>query len=306
MKIRQAWPLLGAFFAFLPASAIAAPVNLIQNGDFENSTSYNTVPYHGFQVSFNGVGQVMDLSKTTFEPKVQLTTLADWTVTCVKNCGLGGWTFIGDSLADDSPATPTYNVNWPTPTWGMPYILSGSGNPENLTFWGPDNQRFNANNGFTISNQGGKFLAIDGDYGRSNVSQTITGLDTSKTYELTFEYAGAQQGGFDGATDQKWIVTIDGQAHDVGPWTNPSHGFTPWKDHSIKFQPTSPSSTIVFEPWSPDGTGLPPFLLLDDVKLFESTPDPTPDPAPGPLPLLGAGAALGWSRRIRRLTRNQA
>lgn len=76
----------------------------------------------------------------------------------------------------------------------------------------------------------------------------------------------------------------------------------------MKFQPTSSSVQIEFTPWSPDGTGLPPFLLLDAVSLFESTPDPgpNPSPAPGPLPLLGLGAAFGWSRRIRRQTRQAA
>lgn len=91
----------------------------------------------------------------------------------------------------------------------MPYIMSGQGNPVSLTFWGPDNQKYPSSNNFTVSKQGGNFLAIDGDYGRSKVSQTVSGLDPSKTYELAFEYAGAQQAGFDGSTDQKWIVTVD-------------------------------------------------------------------------------------------------
>jgi len=35
----------------------------------------------------------------------------------------------------------------------------------------------------------------------------------------------------------------------------------------------------------------------DELTLFVDTPIP---PVPGPLPLLGAGAALGWSRRLRK------
>lgn len=108
MIARRALLLFGASLTFWSASAGAAPaVNLISNGNFDDSTSYNTVPYHGFQVSFDGIGQIMDLSQTSFEPKVQVATLADWTVTCLKDCGLGGWTFIGNHLADDSPLTPT-------------------------------------------------------------------------------------------------------------------------------------------------------------------------------------------------------
>jgi len=36
------------------------------------------------------------------------------------------------------------------------------------------------------------------------------------------------------------------------------------------------------------------------ILVGAGAPEPGPDPVPGPLPLFGAGAAFGWSRRLRR------
>ena len=44
--------------------------------------------------------------------------------------------------------------------------------------------------------------------------------------------------------------------------------------------------------WTLDGTG-------DTIQAFLGPPSP-PSAVPGPLPLLGAGAAFGWSRRLRK------
>jgi hypothetical protein len=43
-------------------------------------------------------------------------------------------------------------------------------------------------------------------------------------------------------------------------------------------------------------------LTSDTINLIVGAPGPSPGPAgvPGPLPLLGAGAAFSWSRRLRR------
>ena len=192
---------------------------------------------------------------------------------------------------------------------------------EQLYFWGPQNTVSTSSNGFAGSNSGGKFVAIDGDFGRAKLSQTVAGLDTSKTYTLSFEYAGAQQGlngtDFSGATQQKWLVDgVTASQITVGPWTNPTMGFTAWNTYSTTFTPLANSIDLSFTPWGnvvgggdPGGiNSLPPFLLLDNVQILESTP-PTPDPGPGPdpgtpvpgpLPLLGFGAAFSMTRRLRR------
>ena len=38
----------------------------------------------------------------------------------------------------------------------------------------------------------------------------------------------------------------------------------------------------------------------DTIQVFLGPPSPSGAAVPGPLPLLGAGAAFGWSRRLRR------
>ena len=190
---------------------------------------------------------------------------------------------------------------------------------EQLYFWGPQNTVSTSSNGFAGSNSGGKFVAIDGDFGRAKLSQTVAGLDTSKTYTLSFEYAGAQQGlngtDFSGATQQKWLVDgVTASQITVGPWENPTRGFTAWNTYSTTFTPLANSIDLSFTAWGnvvgggdPGGiNSLPPFLLLDNVQILESTPptpDPDPDPGtpvPGPLPLLGFGAAFSMTRRLRR------
>jgi hypothetical protein len=126
------------------------------------------------------------------------------------------------------------------------------------------------------------------------LSQTVDNLDTSKSYTLSFEYAGAQQGlnsvDFNGDTTQKWLVDgISASQITVGPWTNPSKGFTPWQTYTTTFTPTSTSINLAFTAWGnvvgggePTGLdSLPPFLLLDNVQILETnTPPPPPPPAP--------------------------
>jgi hypothetical protein len=45
--------------------------------------------------------------------------------------------------------------------------------------------------------------------------------------------------------------------------------------------------------WTLDGTG-------DTIQAFLGAPSPSGAAVPGPLPLLGAGAAFGWSRKLRK------
>ena len=277
----------GAFvvFATLHSSAVAA-TNLVKNGTFEAAS----------------VGHI--------DKNV---TLPDWIKTCLQQCGGNlqanshGFAFV----VDDKAAT--------RPNGGFPAVVNTT--TEQLYFWGPDNTVSTSPNGFTGSPSGGKFVAIDGDFGRSKLSQTVDNLDTSKSYTLSFEYAGAQQGlntvDFNGDTTQKWLVDgISASQITVGPWTNPSKGFTPWQTYTTTFTPTSTSINLAFTAWGnvvgggePSGLdSLPPFLLLDNVQILETnTPPPTPPtppppgPAvPGPMPLLGAGVAFTMARRLRQ------
>lgn len=196
-------------------------------------------------------------------------------------------------------------ANWTmsnTPTTSVPIQaintyaqLQAGGAPVNIPLWGVSPTYVNGN-GFTDSPNGGYFLISDGykDY-NAKFSQTVTGLTVGNVYELAFEYAFGQQGGFDGATTQRWTGSFGSDAF-ATPLVNPaSHGFEAWQTATYQFTATSTSQTLQF---LSEGTpGLPPMALLDGVTMFDVTP---PADAPGPLPLLGLGASLAWSRRLRQ------
>lgn len=170
-----------------------------------------------------------------------------------------------------------------------------------------------ADGSYSTSN---KFLAVDGAYGRTILKQTVS-LDTSKSYTLSFEYAGGQQfkpclvnqggqcGNFGvnmylGDTLQRWNVSVGSTAitDPALAWTNLSQSFTPWRSYSYTFTPTTSTVEIAFEAIASISDGSfadsPPFLLLDNVQLLEAPP------VPAPLPLLGTASAFSAARRLRR------
>lgn len=276
--------------------ALAGPaVNLVKNGDFENSTANDAATWPS---SAGGIGQIQ-LGSPTAPDKPLIVTLAEWTKNPVSSDGSDGFAFVINADADNKTAGAPY----PNQGGGFPSKFSNTAST-NIFLWGPD---FNgpggpASNGFTGSPNGGKFLGVDGDYGASVLSQTITGFDASKNYVLSFEYAGAQETGEVGDTLQQWKVNLGGQDFSTPVWTNPSKGFTPWQTYtSAPFSGAGlGAATLSFEGWGRAvvSGSLPPFLLLDNVQILEQTSPPTA--VPGPLPVLGAGFALGFSRRLRR------
>lgn len=131
-----------------------AGTNLVINGDFEIS--------NGIGGNTTGLGHID-----------KGVTLPGWTKTCLLQCGgiqnqatSYGFAFV----VDDTIAT--------RPGGGVTAFINDS--TETLYFWGPNNSVSNSNNAFAGSANGGKFVAIDGDFGRSKLSQTISGLDTSR------------------------------------------------------------------------------------------------------------------------------
>ena len=66
----------------------------------------------------------------------------------------------------------------------------------NLTLWGPGNGT--ANGLPATSPDGGNFIAFDGAFQIQPIYQTVSGLIPGHTYDVSFEWAAAQQQGFDG------------------------------------------------------------------------------------------------------------
>jgi hypothetical protein len=157
--------------------------------------------------------------------------------------------------------------------------------------WGPGD---GSDNGFTAeSPTGGSFLALDGAYEVGAISTTITGMTAGKTYVLSFDYAGAQQHGYNGATTETVKVTIGGTTYPEEPvLDNATHGFTGWQSETIKFVASSSSEALSFLAVGTPG-GEPPFTLLSDISV------PVPEPAAWTLMIAGFGG-LGLALRNRR------
>ncbi|MFN7898660.1 MAG: hypothetical protein ACK5N0_03205 [Synechococcaceae cyanobacterium] len=217
----------------------------------------------------------------------------------IVNNPIEDWTLINTSStgasinAVNTLAQLQAGTNAPIPLWGIsPGYVNG--------------------NGFRSGWNGGYFVIADGwpQY-NSKLEQVISGLTPGGKYELRFEYAYAQQAGFDGPTNQKWTVNFGSESYETEAYDLPSHGFYAgsgtegWLTAYKLFTPTSATQTLSF--LAVGSPGVPPMSLLDGVRLFDVTPPPPPPaPVPGPLPLLGLGASLAWSRRLRQRTQRNS
>lgn len=256
--IRVAQGVLGlTSIGLLTAAPTIAAPNLVANGGFEIN---------------GGVGQIG--SGTGF------TSLAGWTSTVIDDPSSGGYAFVVDANADSS---------------GFPTAASTS-----LYLWGPNTpnaQGGSSANGFTGSPDGGYFLGISAGFGKSKVSQAVSGLTVGNEYTLNFQYAGSQLTDGTGFTNQAWDVLLGFTQTATSLMNIPSKGFDGWNTFSYQFTASSTSELLEFTPNSTSGANAP-FLLLDGVSITENGAPPAS--VPGPLPLLGAGAAFAWSRRLRR------
>ena len=62
------------------------------------------------------------------------------------------------------------------------------------------------------SPDGGNFLLQDGAYQVGTLSQTLNGLVTGKSYQVSFYQASGQQSGFTGNTTEWWDVSLGGSS----------------------------------------------------------------------------------------------
>ncbi len=160
-----------------------------------------------------------------------------------------------------------------------------------LTLWGQNN---GSNNGLpATSPSGGNFLAMDGAYAVAAVSQTINGLTPGKATTVSFDWAGAQQSGFNGATTEQFEVSLGSEVEFTPVVNNANHGFTGWQHESMSFVPTSSSELLSFLAIGTPN-GVPPFSLLDGVVVG------TPEPATWTLLLASLAGIGGWALLRRR------
>lgn len=173
-----------------------------------------------------------------------------------------------------------------------------------FTVWGLNNGGANA---LAVSHDGGNFIGADGSWDVDPITQTIDGLVAGKNYTLSFEWAGAQQYGFTGATTEQWLVNLGSDPSTqqaTGTYHDVSHGSSTWMQESMNFTATSTSEVLSFlAAGTPEGE--PPFSLLDGVSLVESRgalpkDGVVPEPSSWQMFLTGLGAIAFLVRRYRR------
>lgn len=134
----------------------------------------------------------------------------------------------------------------------------------------------------------GTFIGLDGET-QASISQALTGLSIGGTYQVSFDWAGAQEQSVQGATTDSLAVSLGSQTQNLTALKNGSEGFTGWQTASRDFIASSNSETLSFlAVGSP--IGLTPFSLLTNVSVTEVPAKVSAQaPEPGSLALLGGG-----------------
>lgn len=187
--------------------------------------------------------------------------------------------------------------------YGYTYVLnsstaSSSGSPgeAKLRLWGPGK---GANNGLSASPTGGNFIGADGAYHVGKLTQTITGLIIGQSYQLSFNFAGAQEYGYHGPSTDGWqFGFLDQNIDQQTPMlNNVNHGFTGWQKQTFNFVATKASDTLYFLAMGTPA-GQPPFSLLDSVSLTGPYVTAAPDVSTWMTLVLGFGL-IGSTLRTR-------
>ncbi|GGY30145.1 FxDxF family PEP-CTERM protein [Pseudoduganella albidiflava] len=237
-------------------SALLSVVAIATLGTGFAHAATNLVANGNFEQTTNGSNKQLSAKPTTAADR---TTLAGWTSSNGRD---GGYNFVLDSKT--------------APTWDSAIWLKGSGN------------------GYDPLDGHGNFFASDSQYHPGVLSQTVSGLAIGSAYTLTFDYALAQQVGFDGANaDNYWQVGFGGTSQDSTALSIANGGFSGWKTATMTFTADGASQVLSF---LAKGTapGAPPFLLLDGVSLVSAVPEPATWGM-----LLGGLGLVGFAARRR-------
>jgi hypothetical protein len=221
----------------LSFAAYAGPLNIVQNGGFEQTNM-----------------TLWCSAGTDCADQITTSNVSDWSTS--------GYNFI---YTPQSTRTSGQYIGDPLAyqTGGGQVGLYNAAAPGSYT--GGYNTIFN-------SPAGGNIVGADGAYSVGAITQSLTGLEKGGDYAITFWYAGAQQDGFTGNTSEAWKVSLGTQSFETPVLQNASHGFTGWYQQTFVFEATGSSEVLSFlAVGTPSGE--PPFSLLDGVTGYE-VPEP--------------------------------
>jgi hypothetical protein len=163
-----------------------------------------------------------------------------------------------------------------------------------VRLWGPGS---GSANGLTLSPNGGAFIAADGAFQDEPIQQTITGLVAGHSYAVSFDWAAAQQFGFNLPTASGWMVSFgSAPSQSTGNLAIGNHGFSGWQQSTFDFIADGTSDTLSFLSTGVGGAPLPPFALLDGVSIKG-----VPEPSTWAMMILGF-SLLGYASFRRRRT----
>jgi hypothetical protein len=234
--LRKAAALSVAATAILVVAA-SAQAQLVQNGKFTATTGGEPSQTTG-QLSYqptpaNGIAPF---------------AATDWTIPSATDAGWNSYTFLF------TPGTATAGT--------QPYGQYGS-----IALWSSADP---GGSGFMPATDpgGGNFIAMDGAFETSTVSQTINGLIPGDLYTVGFYWAAAQQypdGDLDNSPGEDLAVSLGTETETTPTYELPAHGFSGWMYQSDSFKATSSTEVLSF---LANGTsGEPPFVLLGDVSM---------------------------------------
>ena len=190
-----------------------------------------------------------------------------------------------------------WTTNTPTGAYNIVYV---PGSTAANTSYGTGNvtlQGSPATDGGSLAS--GNFVALDSDFpyptGEAPISQTLS-LISGDTYSLTFSYGADEQVGYNGTPfDTKLNVGIGGATTVVDVPSSLVLGT--WHTDTIDFTASSASELLSFLA-NGGPSGIPSFVILDNVVVTNTTPTPPVIPEPGSLVLLSTGL-LGLGSVVR-------
>jgi hypothetical protein len=145
---------------------------------------------------------------------------------------------------------------------------------------------------------GNWYIAADGAFQQGAIEQTLTGLTAGQSYDITFYQAAGQQVGFEGATTDRWQVSLGTNSKLSSLINLPSRAnVTGWEKQTLSLTANSTSEVLSFLAVGTP-TGLPPFSLLAGVSAQATA-------VPEPLTFLGTLTALGLGARLKSKLKQQ-